>query len=130
MANYPPRPITQGQGTVNVLDEVAEQIRTATADAEATWSYREVCGQVLSLLDEIVQTTDPAGEAGRMGAALAYSVRLAQAVTQRDRTLAGVSQSLAQLSDRVGATMQLDDGSVQRALEAVVLDIMLCLSSH
>jgi hypothetical protein len=130
MANYPLRPITQEQGTVNVLDEIAQQIRTATAEAEATWTYREVCAQVLNLLDEIVQTEESPSEAGRIGAALLHSLQLARAVLRRDATLGGVILGLVQLSECVSATMSLSDPSVQRTVEAVLLDIMLCLSEH
>jgi hypothetical protein len=89
-----------------------------------------VCAQVLSLLDEMVRTAEQAGDAGRFRAALAYQLRLARAVAERDATLAGVTQSLARLAECVTAAASLADPAVQRVVEAVVLDVMLCLSEH
>jgi len=125
-----PRPITQGRGKMSVLDEIAQQIRTATATAEAAWTYREVCAQLLDLLDEIVHAEESPGNVARIAGGLVYSLQLARAVSLRDASLTGVTRSLEYLADLVDARMKLDDPSVRGALEAVLLDIMLCVSEH
>lgn len=125
-----PRPITQGRGKMSVLDEIAQQIRTATATVEAAWTYREVCAQLLNLLDEIVRSEESSSNAARIAGSLAYSLQLAQAVSQRDASLGGVTRSLEYLAELVDARMNLDDPSVRGAAEAVLLDIMLCVSEH
>ena len=115
---------------MNVLDEIAQQIRTATATAEAGWTYREVCAQLLNLLDEIVLAKESPDNVRRIAVSLAYSLQLARAVSQRDNSLKGVTRSLECLTELVDVKMKLDDPSVTGALEAVLLDIMLCVSEH
>ncbi len=115
---------------MNSLDQIIKQIRDSEKEAECTWTYRDACAQLLQILKEIEKSSSSPQDAGAARIRLAYCLRLARAVQERDMSLSGVVDGIQYLITCVDTSEDLASDSVQDAVEAVVLDVEFCISQH
>jgi hypothetical protein len=115
---------------MNALEQIIRQIRNSEKTAERTWTYREVCAQLLDVLKEITGSSNSVEDAEAARIRLVNFLRVARASLERDTSLIGVVNSVERLIMRIDACEDLTASAVQDAVEVVVLEIGFTVSQH
>jgi hypothetical protein len=113
---------------MNTIEQIIRQIRNSEKDAECTWTYREVCAQLLQILKEIIASDNPVQDTEAAHVRLANCLRLAQVVGERDPSLIGVVSSVGRLIDRIDTCGNLAEDAVLDAIEVLILEIGFTVS--
>lgn len=113
---------------MNTIEQIIRQIRNSEKTAECTWSYREVCAQLLQILKEITASGNSVQDVEAARIRLVNCMRLAQVVRERDASLIGVVNSVGRLIDRIDTCGDLAADAVLDAIEVVILEIGFTVS--
>jgi hypothetical protein len=115
---------------MNALEQIIRQIRDSEKTAERTWTYREVCAQLLDVLKEIAGSSKTVEDAETARIRFVHVLRLARATLERDASLIGVVNSVERLIASIDTCEDLTASAVQDAVEVVVLEIGFTVSQH
>jgi hypothetical protein len=116
--------------TGSPLRDTLRWVRAHEKNAERTWTYREVGVEAMVVLEQIVMSGDLRQDMRDVQTRLEYCLQMARSVRERDDTLDGVVNSLAQLMRCINREDDLATGAVQEAVETVLLDVQFCISHH
>ena len=123
-------PLQRKRGSMSSLERIIQQIIDSDKAAELTWTYRDVCTQLLGILKEIVAAGDTPEAARGAWNRLLYCLRLARATQERDASLIDVIASMEYLLTRIDKYGDLTADAVHGAVEVVILDIEFFVSQH
>lgn len=118
----------------NVFRQLGQQLEAWAENAEQTWTYRDVCSDIITRLAGINTAEDTPQAVEGTCISLSFCLRMARACYEREQaagevvTLGGVVEGLQHMLRCVEHERSLSADSVRDAIDVMILEISSTLS--